>query len=511
MPDNTTPMSIGDIKTNVDLLNGLVTSTTNAMEVFDDAMKGLKALSKVGAVLGVFGAALDITTTFIDLATGEPSPEEKIMGMIDEVANQITGLNQNIQSAFAQAELTTALAVVNGRYGEIKPIMDTLILEVKDYRETQSKLLEETDPEKKQTLKEDIAHDENQLLTLWDQHYADYLSVIQGLVNIVTDSTPILGQNLFSLIYQVELGDPRPILMAGTIIFNDIVQMSVAFGVIRGIQRKGDPLFPKQNLESEEKYDAVVRDESEYFETQLTKVSDEMDIYLTKCKNEAPANIGLKTNKVLEEEIKDVIGKGFLPSAQILRAALSAQFPWFDFFVVFYSPVAGNNMHQYRGTFTPERGLLVKFRYQPPGTNYAQVNLFVYWVDRNQPTPLVDDKNAKGLVDWVAAFINQAVIDANYQPYDLNKIFANRNMDDPNEENRRIGFNEFCDIFYKVPHNINVDLPDLTWWVYWPGEQGMASSSSNSRRTYLKYGTEVYTDTVVPDQNRVSYLIVALY
>lgn len=490
-----TALPIGEIKTSVDLINGLATSTADAMEVFDDAMKGLKSLSKVGAVLGVFGAALDIVNTFYDIINKKPSPEEQIMEMITEVGNQITELGYRIDDGFTKAELTTQLAIVQSRYGGKKDSMDTLLREVDDYRKTQSDLMKAkasgASDDKIEELEADILQDEGQLLGWWAaDNGKSYHEIVTGLANIITTThIELLNKNILELLYDIRFGDLKKIMATGAIIYQDIVRMSIAFGVIRGIQKKRNvPNFD---------YEAAKRDDKIFFQEKLQKVSDEIEIYYKKCKEEAPANIEKYTDEVLKNIPQgspkgDIVGYGYSKSAILLQKELSAVYSWLEISVIIYDPVTGNNQHQIRSLQSTElKGQLHKFRYHVSGTNYWDVNFLVYWVDRKQPARLASAGPARDLVDWINKQIDDSLKKANYWPIDLNLIFANKHTDPENSDNDRKGFFEYyIQQEYLEGKSIPDDLKGLTWWVLWGGNPRIGSRNYTNRR-YIKYGDHV--------------------
>ena len=497
---NEVPETIDQLNTHVGLLNGLASSTADTMEAFDDAMKGLKSLSKATAMLGVFGAALDIAMTFIDLATGEPSPEEKIMGMIEDVANQITQLGDRIDDAFTKQELINELALVNSRYGKDKVAWETLIQRVNDYRKTQSDLRQAKDQNNQGEIKRltaDAEADEEALSGWWDadegRHYHEIVTSIAG---IIKDKHAELGnKGLLELLYELRFGDLKNIMSVGAIIFQDIMQMSVAFGVIRGIQRKRD-LANLGEDQAKSKWEARTGNDQTFFSGHLEAVTKVIEDYYNKCKDEAPANIKKKAEFILDnvgpDSAKgDIATYGYANSAVALRDGLTAHFSWLGFAAVVYDPVVGGQFHQWRGLKNSswERGQHAEFRYKKSGTNYDEVNYFIYWADRSRPSLLAANQPGKGFVDFVYQAINNVVEKNNYQPFDLNYLFAGKDTD---PQHLRIGFDDIYVKMYKGAHpdaaSANLST-GLTWWVIWAGHPriGFALSSIHFYRKYANH------------------------
>lgn len=569
---NEVPETIDQLNTHVGLLNGLASSTADTMEAFDDAMKGLKSLSKATAMLGVFGAALDIAMTFIDLATGEPSPEEKIMGMIEDVANQITQLGDRIDDAFTKQELINELALVNSRYGKDKVAWETLIQRVNDYRKTQSDLRQAKDQNNQGEIKRltaDAEADEEALIGWWNadegRHYHEIVTSIAG---IIKDKHAELGnKGLLELLYELRFGDLKNIMSVGAIIFQDIMQMSVAFGVIRGIQRKHDiiehfkslsddfillesgaksdelhkilgdlledqditdelrdnvadlkkaldnlleneamskelrakleeALKHQANSEAKSRWEARTGNDQKFFSGHLEAVNEVIEDYYNKCKDEAPDNIQKKAefilNNVGSDSAKgDIATYGYANSAVALRDGLTAHFSWLGFAAVVYDPVVGGQFHQWRGLKNSswERGQHAEFRYKKSGTNYDEVNYFIYWADRSRPSLLAANQPGKGFVDFVYQAINNVVEKNNYQPFDLNYLFAGKDTD---PQHLRIGFDDIYVKMYKGAHpdaaSANLST-GLTWWVIWAGHPriGFALSSIHFYRKYANH------------------------
>ncbi|MCA9740511.1 hypothetical protein KC734_03175 [candidate division KSB1 bacterium] len=136
-----------------------------------------------------------------------------------------------------------------------------------------------------------------------------------------------------------------------------------------------------------------------------------------------------------------------------------------------------------------ERGQHAEFRYKKSGTNYDEVNYFIYWADRSRPSLLAANQPGKGFVDFVYQAINNVVEKNNYQPFDLNYLFAGKDTD---PQHLRIGFDDIYVKMYKGAHpdaaSANLST-GLTWWVIWAGHPriGFALSSIHFYRKYANH------------------------
>lgn len=328
-------------------------------------VNNLDGIGKLTFVFGAISAGLELAI----MLSGQPSPEEQIMKMIDGVSRQISELKKQMDKQFERmrdfvqlSNRNTQISVAIGKIETIKKMIET-------YREYKA----EPDSEKTQ---EKIAYAERLLLDDLENKRTQVRTAVSEIASLLT--TVLVDKTYFESLNDYTYGDYRRINAIGNCCISYIISALQIDGVLSGLKNR-------DTADDKDQLTAIILDESgKYYSTYLTTISELISDALTFASNEDNANYYAK--KYVDEKLipempldKNLSLGSLQNSAKLTAEKLTEQWPWCRWYSIVYHPLHTFNHHGVSEAWKIDFRVETKQEYK--------FNLIVHRIPNTNPYP----------------------------------------------------------------------------------------------------------------------------
>lgn len=305
-------------------------------------LKGVTVFGKVSAIMGVAAGGMGMLIKIV----GGPSPEEKIMSMIDDLSAKVGRIL--IHQDNIEARQKAHHDLVNAK-DQIWPHLEFIKILMGHIEEIQTA----TEEDKAPLIKNLLLHYNNK--DLIDD-------AVMQIADLLQHSDP--DQNVLRATYIATYGDPKSICNVTASLLMAAVDASIAYGFVAKHLYQSDNTFGLLSTEAM----------GQKFQPQIDRISRESDKYISKCWSETEKNIN---NRLKKEEILEKLDvTDYQQASDKLCGQLSGSWYMYDWLVIVYAPWKGYKHHGVTGgDFRIER-------FRQKCLNDVQANIIIAWTPK---------------------------------------------------------------------------------------------------------------------------------
>lgn len=317
-------------------------------------LSSTKIFAKLSIGFGLIGAGLG----FVSLFAGGKDANEKILDAVEKLEGRVDQLERSMNAQFEQLknELewnAARIQIVNylNPLNALRPLVSRYQEAVKvgnstTIRDMEDRLLE---------------YDRR---VVWDSIIGIY-SQVHG---------KDLHLNILEALYKSSYGHLSSLVQVGSSLLSYCVFGLMADAMIRRLQLIREAQDQGREVDESLMMEAASGADKLYLPIN-EDVSSEGARWSSQCVSEAKENIKLRMDNVILRNLHHGDHKG---GAGFIRKSLHNYWPWFDWFVVVYDPVAGFDNHAWRGW--DSHGWLRHHL-----ASGGDINVVIKWVDRGTP------------------------------------------------------------------------------------------------------------------------------
>lgn len=333
------------------------------LNLFQDAMAGVKFFGKAGTVLGIVNMGLTIIGEF----SGEKSTDEKILSGVNEIIGRVKTLSADVHRDFEF--LRTENDVQTGKL-ELQAQMINL--------EAVITYLEQIDARRKAGEPTDTLEDD-----LISQSPIDFVKVVDQIRDSTADSDNPLAPNILDSIYKWSFGDIRQVIPMAEYLLNQASLSVILHLVVEQIQYTRGTPTQRQDKPDPEQIASL-------YESSIKTISDSVVAIAEKCFSEVERKTNIENYiGAMKSSFMNILVDDYQGTADRVVAFLENGYPYLNFSAVAYENMRGWKRHAVAG----ENFLFLK---SYPDVAGRPLNLFVYWAVRTKTNhqPLFTFKEA---------------------------------------------------------------------------------------------------------------------